>query len=73
MPQHKCEDCKWWVKDYGIMTITGWTGMDKDDGWCRANITEVRKNGKSFCRGCRAAPRRRAKAANHCWEARHER
>jgi hypothetical protein len=36
-----CKDCRFWQKDYGTFTATGWTGMDRDHGWCRVEPTTI--------------------------------
>lgn len=45
----RCETCRWWKKDYGIFTFTGWTGTDRDDGSCRHEPKAIYKSGSSVC------------------------
>jgi len=55
-PERICRNCRWWEKDWGVFTATGWTGMGRDDGDCNYEPRPIRKSGKSYC---------------HHWESRH--
>lgn len=48
-PNRKCETCVFWKRDRGTFTATGWTGVDKKDGYCHFEPREIHKNGSSFC------------------------
>ena len=43
----KCETCKWWVKDYGLYCMNGWSGMDRDDGYCHYYPEGLYRSGKT--------------------------
>lgn len=46
-----CAGCRYWQKDYGMFTATGWTGMDRDHGWCRVEPeTRPMAGGALACR-----------------------
>jgi hypothetical protein len=53
-----CETCVFWRKDYGTFTVTGWTGMDRNDGYCHLEPKVVPKQADDLCqhwegtRGC---------------------
>lgn len=53
----QCANCKWWEQDYGIWTVTGWTGMWRDDGDCRIEPHRIYKKGKNCCRNWEAVDR----------------
>ncbi len=44
-----CKTCRFWQRDYGIWTVTGWTGMGRDDGHCCVLPTKIAKQGTDFC------------------------
>ena len=44
-----CRDCEFWVWDPGMWTMTGWTGMDREDGHCHLEQKVIRKDGNDFC------------------------
>jgi len=44
-----CRNCVFWKKDYGVWTVTGWTGMDRDSGNCHLKPEKVSKKGNDFC------------------------
>lgn len=45
----RCELCARWEHDFGIWTVTGWTGADKLDGYCYLMPKKVRKDGTECC------------------------
>lgn len=45
----ECQACKWWKKDYGMWTFTGWTGMSKDDGHCHLEPKRICKLARDYC------------------------
>lgn len=45
----RCELCARWERDFGIWTVTGWTGADKLDGYCYLMPKKVRKDGTECC------------------------
>ncbi len=45
----KCSTCKWWKQDFGIMTVTGWTGMWRDDGYCHFEPHRIYKKADDCC------------------------
>lgn len=45
----KCVNCKFWKKDYGTFTITGWTKMDKQDGYCYYFPVRIEKKSHDMC------------------------
>ena len=47
--KEKCENCKWWKKDYGIHCFNGWSGMNRKDGHCHYEIKPVYKTEDDFC------------------------
>jgi len=47
--ERSCETCVYWKKDWGIFTATGWTGMGRNNGYCRYEIHRVAKQGDDFC------------------------
>ena len=47
--QKICRNCKYWVKDYGIWCMNGWSGIDKDNGRCHLTQYTIYKEGKDFC------------------------
>ena len=44
-----CQNCVFWKKAYGTFTVTGWTGMDRDDGHCHFEPRTIPKRGDDFC------------------------
>ena len=44
-----CLRCKYWKKDYGIWCFNGWTGADKDDGYCHYEPKKYYKKATDFC------------------------
>jgi hypothetical protein len=45
----KCENCHWWKKDYGIWCFNGWSGVNRDDGYCHFDIKKVYKKADDYC------------------------
>ena len=45
-----CRDCMYWKQDFGIWTMTGWTGMGRDAGHCYLEPKRISKPGSDFCR-----------------------
>ena len=39
----------YWTQDYGVFTATGWTGLDRDDGYCHLKQHRIAKAGSDFC------------------------
>jgi hypothetical protein len=44
-----CRNCIYWKKDNGTFTVTGWTGMNREDGHCQYEPKAIPKSGESFC------------------------
>lgn len=42
-----CAECRYWKKDYGMWTMTGWTGMDRDNGYCHVEPRTIHKEGQT--------------------------
>jgi len=47
--QENCENCKYWKKDFGIFCVNGWSGLDRDDGYCYFEVKKISKKGADFC------------------------
>lgn len=47
--ERACENCTYWKKDYGIYTVTGWTGMDRKNGGCHFEPKAVSTQADDFC------------------------
>ncbi len=46
----RCTTCHFWIQDYGIFTVTGWTQLDNNIGNCHYDRKEViGKSGSDFC------------------------
>jgi len=44
-----CKDCVYWVKDDGIWCFNGWSGADREDGYCHIEPKKIYKKGSDFC------------------------
>jgi len=44
-----CKNCRYWEKDNGIFCLNGWSGIDREDGFCHFGVERVYKHGKDFC------------------------
>lgn len=44
-----CRDCRFWRKDFGTWTVTGWTGIHADRGHCHLRPVKLAKSGDDFC------------------------
>lgn len=42
-----CEECRYWKQDYGMWTMTGWTGMGRDDGHCHVEPRRLPMQGRT--------------------------
>lgn len=51
MAPRRCEDCRFWKKDYGTWCVNGWTGMDRDDGYCHVQPVKVYRKGQDIACG----------------------
>jgi hypothetical protein len=49
MMQEKCKNCKFWEKDYGYWTFTGWTQMHSNKGFCHFDPHLIPKTENDFC------------------------
>jgi hypothetical protein len=45
----KCKNCDVWVKDQGVWCFNGWSGSDRDDGYCHFYPKKIYKRGNDFC------------------------
>jgi hypothetical protein len=48
--ERHCRKCYFWKRDRGMFTVTGWTGADREDGYCRLEPKVIEKSGDSTCR-----------------------
>ena len=44
-----CKDCVYWEQDFGIWCFNGWSGMDREDGYCHIEPKKIYKKGSDFC------------------------
>lgn len=52
----RCEHCRFWSRDYGTWTATGWTGMGGQRGNCYVEPKPVARRGdEPACRHGEAA------------------
>jgi hypothetical protein len=50
MMERKCETCAFYKKDWGLhCMIGGWTGADRDNGYCHFEVKPVYKQGSDLC------------------------
>ena len=49
MMKEKCKNCKFWKKDYGYWTFTGWTQMHSNKGFCHFDPHPIPKTENDFC------------------------
>lgn len=49
MTKQICANCRYWKKDWGMFTVTGWTGACHNDGYCHLEPRQIYKSGDSFC------------------------
>lgn len=47
--EQTCETCRWWQKDWGIFTATGWTGSNREDGECHYEVVPRYKRATDCC------------------------
>jgi hypothetical protein len=47
--EEKCKNCRFWVLDRGIFTVTGWTGQGRNCGHCHLTPVAIEKSGDDFC------------------------
>ena len=48
-PARICKNCRWWERDLGTFTATGWTNADRLHGWCQYEPVSIPKNGMKLC------------------------
>ena len=42
---NRCEQCRFWEKDYGTFCVNGWTGADRDEGFCHVEPRKIPMKG----------------------------